>query len=293
MLCCIGDLVEDVVVWVVRPPEVGTDTPAEIKRGRGGSAANVAAFAAAAGAKSRFIGKVGDDAIGHRLAGELRRDGVELAVEFGGRTGTVVVIVDPTAERTMLPDRGAATELDAVPPGALDGVAWLHVPGYSLLADPLAGTTMELISAATATTIPVSIDVSSTGLVSDFGVDSFIERIDAIQPRVLFCNREEAMLLGAGPGRPLPGTALTIIKGGADPTVAVAASGATRELPVPPVSNVVDTTGAGDAFAAGYLVATLQGAPLLDAIAAAHRLAATVLARPGATGDRQPTRGNR
>jgi len=293
MLCCIGDLVEDIVVWVARPPEVGTDTPAEIKRSRGGSAANVAALAASVGGSSRFIGRVGDDAVGHQLAEELRQDGVELAVEFIGRTGTVIVIVDPTAERTMLPDRGAATELEAVPEGALDGVAWLHVPGYSLLAEPLAGTTMKLIATATAAAIPVSVDASSTGLVSDFGVGSFVDRIDAMQPRVLFCNRDEATLLGVGPGRPLPGATLTIIKGGADPTVAVAANGASQELPVPPVPNVVDTTGAGDAFAAGYLVATLQGAPLLEAIAAAHRLAATVLARPGATGSRRPTRSNR
>lgn len=293
MLCCVGDLVEDVVVWVARPPETGTDTPAEIRRSRGGSAANVASLAVAAGGRSRFIGRIGDDPVGHRLAAELEQAGVDLSVEFRGRTGTVVVIVDPTAERTMLPDRGAATELDRVPDGALDGVAWLHVPGYSLIAEPLAATAMELIAVAAAAGIPVSLDASSTGLIGDFGVGAFARRIETIRPHVLFCNRSEATLLGAGPGRPVLGAALTIIKGGADPTTAVATDGTTYEVPVPPVAGVIDTTGAGDAFAAGYLVATLGGAAQLEAIAAAHRLAATVLARPGADGGYQPTRSTR
>ena len=58
MLCCIGDLVEDVVVWLTSDIATGTDTNASIRRRRGGSAANVAVSAALTGASVRFIGRV-------------------------------------------------------------------------------------------------------------------------------------------------------------------------------------------------------------------------------------------
>src|SRR5205814_351175 len=110
VLCTLGDLVEDVVVWLHEPINYGTDTPARIVRRRGGSAANVAAFAAAVGSSSRFVGQVGTDGTGERLLAGLHAGGVDTVVARGGRTGSIVVVVDPSGERTMLTDRGAATE---------------------------------------------------------------------------------------------------------------------------------------------------------------------------------------
>jgi len=282
MLCCIGDLVEDVVVWLSDDPAKGTDTPAQVFRRRGGSAANVATLAAEAGGRSRFIGRVGDDHLGLQLTDQLEAAGVDVWVERNGRTGTVVILVDRSAERTMLPDRGAATELDFVADEALDDVRWLHVPGYSLIVEPLGTTTRDLIDRAHRRSVPVSIDASSTGLVQTFGTTHFLRLIERLHPAVLFCNTDEATLLKLGPGRPAPEVRVTVLKAGAQPTILVAADGSTDTVPVDPVAAVVDTTGAGDALAAGFLVATLKGQTPVEAVRAAHRLAATVLARPGA-----------
>src|SRR5262249_34856351 len=116
MLCAVGDLVEDVVVWLSEPPRGATDTPVRVFHRRGGSAANVAAFAAGIdGSSARFTGRGGAAAAGDRLVNGLVAAGVDARVQRVGRTGTIVVLVAPVGERTMLTDRGASTALTAVP----------------------------------------------------------------------------------------------------------------------------------------------------------------------------------
>lgn len=280
MLCCVGDLVEDVVVWVATGARRGTDTPAQVFRRRGGSAANVAALAAAAGGRARFIGQVGRDPLGEMLLAELSAAGVALAVTRGGTTGTVVVLVEPDGERTMLPDRGAATQLAELPRGALDEASWLHVPGYSLLVEPLGQMSRQLIARARDEGAGISIDASSVGLIEEYGRAEFVAEVAALGPDVLFCNKDEADLLEVGPASPHPGVAFSVIKSGAAP-VAIVTESATHWIPVPPVEGVADTTGAGDAFAAGFLVATMEGGGPIVAADAGIRLAARVLRRPG------------
>ncbi|HEU4756020.1 MAG TPA: PfkB family carbohydrate kinase, partial [Agromyces sp.] len=162
-LVVVGDLLEDIVVWATEPIRPATDSAAQVFRSRGGSAANVAAHAAAL-APTRFIGRVGDDGAGRALESALAATGVDVRVQRSGRTGAVVLIVAPDGERTMFPDRAAAAELDRVDPDWLDGVAWLHVPSYGFEHEPMRGEVRRLLSLARDRGAHVSIDASSTGL---------------------------------------------------------------------------------------------------------------------------------
>ena len=128
MLGSVGDLVEDVVVHLHEQVNVASDTRATVIRRRGGSAANVIAAACRAGGEARFIGQVGDDATGRNLTDSLRADGASVIVGRSGRTGSIIVLLDPTGERTMLSDRAACTDLADPSPEWLDGLDTLHIP---------------------------------------------------------------------------------------------------------------------------------------------------------------------
>ncbi len=283
LLASIGDLVEDVVVHLRSDPRKGTDTPTSIVRRRGGSAANVAVLAADSDTPSRFIGQVGDDPLGIRLIEELRRHNVDTIVTTHGTTGSIVVLVDHKGERTFLTDRGAASKLAGVGPNVLDNVGVLHMPVYCLAADPLARTASRLAGDAVARNIPVTIDLSSTSVIEEFGHAELLSFIETLGPEVVFGNQQEHRSLRLGERDPVPGAGVTIIKGGAEPTLIIKPNGDVISVPVRPVANVLDTTGAGDAFAAGYLGALLNGSSPRGAVDGAHRLAARVLGSAGAT----------
>jgi sugar/nucleoside kinase (ribokinase family) len=285
VIVTLGDLIDDIVVWTERPIRSGTDTPARIQRRRGGSAANVASMVARCGGAARFVGSVGDDAVGERLTADLAADGVEVvAVRTPGRaTGTIVVVVDPVGgERSFLTDRGACDALTDPRPAWLDGATALHLPAYSFTHEPLAATATTVALSARARGIPVSIDASSAGALSDLGTDRFLALLRELAPDSLLANADEAALLGLGPDRPAEGPATTVIKHGADPTVVVRSDGSHHLIPVPAVAEVVDTTGAGDAFAAGWLAARRAGGDPEAALATACRMAASVVTMPGA-----------
>jgi sugar/nucleoside kinase (ribokinase family) len=281
VLCTLGDLLEDVVVWLDGPPRRGTDQAARIFRSRGGSAANVAAFAALTGTPSRFVGRVGDDPLGRRLADELRADGVDVWVERSGRTGTVVVLVEPGGERTMLPDRGAATHLGPVHDAWLVGVSLLHLPAYSLTVEPLATSALEAAGRARRAGALVTVDASSTAVLEAFGTGRARALLSRLQPDVLLANADEAAALGLLDDA-LVGVAWTVVKDGPRPVRVHGPDGGSATVDVPPVAVVEDTTGAGDAFAAGLLGALVAGAAVPHAVPVGIALAARVIARPGA-----------
>ena len=289
MLCVIGDLVEDIVVWLPTALSYGTDTPSRIVRTRGGSASNVAVFASAVAQqqhnkyRARLIAQVGNDRLGDQLVETLRDAGVDPCVFRSGRTGSIVVIVSPDGERTMITDRAAATELRSAPENWHENVSVLHVPAYSLFLKPLSDAAQQCIQQAHAKNIPVSIDASSASLIKTFGVDKFRDLVHQLQPKIFFCNTDEAEVMNLT-AHPL-NLDIVVIKSGARPTTLIENKVVTT-VEVEPVGEIIDSTGAGDAFAAGFLTKYGENNPdTYICVLAGHQLAARVLRSPGATMD--------
>lgn len=274
MLATLGDLVEDVIVQIGGPVNIASDTPATISRRRGGSAANTAAAAAARGDRARFLGQVGVDAIGVALLREMADLGIDVTMaRRAGSTGTIVALVDSEGERSMLTDRRTCVQLTDPEPTWLDDVTVLHVPFYSLAVEPIASTAATVIEWARARGVAVSIDLSSTAVMRNHGLDEVRGLMRSLEPDVVLANRDEAAAFGGGLA---PDLALLVEKRGADaallhrrgePSVAIAAIA---------VDGVDDTTGAGDAFAAGFLTAAWRDDPV-GACESGHRSAATLL----------------
>ena len=288
LVCCVGDLVVDIVVRLGAPMRADGDTPARIERHRGGAAANVAAALVADGCAARFVGRVGDDDQSLALVAALERVGVETLVQFEGRTGTIVVVVSSDGERSFLTDRGAAPDLENVDVDiALADVSWVHVPWYSLHSGPIATTTSVLLHEARRRDIPASLDASSVSLLALPDASRFRDAVVAFSPSVVLCNLAEAELLGIeGTGTGLQGADLTIVKrGGRDALVLGRRHAATAVATEHRVESALDTTGAGDSFAAGLVHGLLSGVDPIDAVAAAHRVASSVVGHLGAADD--------
>ncbi len=260
-LLVIGGVVTDIVALHGKPIVPHTDTAARIAVRPGGSAANTAAWAARAGAKDvRLLSRVGaDSAEWHRA--ELLAAGVRprLAVDAELATAVVICLVDTAAERTFVTDLGAAGRLgpEDWAPGLLNGVGRVHLSGYLYFTDSGRRLAGLVIAAARAAGVLVSIDPASTGFIQELGVGAFVAALDGAD--LLLPNLDEARLL----------------TGTDDPVVAA------ERLSAGCGEAVVDTTGAGDAFAGGFLAARLAGADLAEAAAAGCRAGASATAVVG------------
>jgi sugar/nucleoside kinase (ribokinase family) len=268
LVCSLGDLTLDVIVRLAGPVAAGGDTDAEIRIGPGGQAANVAAWAAALGARARFIGKTGADDTGDLVRSKLKAYGVDVAGPIEGRNGTICSLVSPEGERSMAADRGSATELrvDEVDPAWLDHCEHLHVSGYALTVEPARAAALHVAALARARGARISVDLATWSAIRDAGVDTFADAVRRLAPEVVFAHEDEERIVGRLVD------AVWIVKRGAR---GCSFDGDEREAL--PVERVVDSTGAGDALAAGWIV----GGPDLALEAAAQcvqRLGAMPLA---------------
>ena len=282
MLCAVGDLIEDVVVQLRDHIQPDSDTPATIVRRRGGSAANVAYFAAKLASQSRFVGCVGADPLGDSLITQLTQHGVDVRGERRGRTGSIVVLATTDGVRTMLTDRGNATDLAMSDPSWLNNVTTLHLPLYSFSHEPISAVVHTLVREAHTRGVVVSVDLSSVTLITQLGAPAVQRLLTDVGPDVLFCTHAEAQAVGVNTHH-LHGARLVVIKNGVNPVVVFGEGLSEASFPVRPVGKVVDGTGAGDAFAAAFLTAHARKTPLTDCIATAQKVAARVVTRAGAT----------
>lgn len=246
IVCTIGDLTLDVVVRLSGPIAVGGDTDAEIRVSAGGQAANVAAWVSALGANARFIGKHGADDAGRLARARLEEYGVEVLGPETGRNGVICALVSPDGERSMAADRGTATDLrpDEVEPAWLDDCDHVFVSGYALLREPTRSAALRAADLARGNGAAVSVDLASWSAIRDVGADQFRAVVSALAPDVVFTNEDEERIVGGM----LPDVAWILKRGAAG----VWFDG--DERAAVPVDHVVDTTGAGDALAAGWIV---------------------------------------
>ncbi|GAA3188433.1 sugar kinase [Dactylosporangium siamense] len=293
----VGDVVTDIVTVHEGPLAIGSDTLASVRAGGGGSAANTAAWLGSVGHPVTFAGVAGDDEPGTARLAELVAAGVTTTVRRvpGVATGTVVVLASD-AERTMFTDRGANRllspadvdrALDATPDGR-----HLHLSAYVLFDPDCAPAGRHALLAARERGLTTSLDAASAAPLERLG-PAFWSSVPEVD--LLFANLDEARVL-AGPSGTAADLAAALLDRAGAVIVKSGAGGATWagpaappvHAPAVPVARVIDPTGAGDAFAAGFLAAWLSGASPADALSTGARLGALAVAqvggRPSATG---------
>jgi len=245
-VCTLGDLALDVTVRLAGPLAEGGDTPAEIGLSPGGQAANVVAWSSKLGAQSTFIGKRGADLAGQLAAEDLDKRGVRVLGPAEGKTGVVCALVSPDGQRSLAPDRGAAGALrpEEIEARWLAGCDHLFVSGYALFQEPVRTAARSAVAFARDEGASVSVDLSSWSALRNAGANEFRDLLTRLAPDVVFANEEEERVFGG----PLP-ESVWILKRGAR-----GCSFAGDERAALPVERVVDTTGAGDALAAGWIV---------------------------------------
>jgi sugar/nucleoside kinase (ribokinase family) len=285
----VGDVMVDVLASMSGPLAHGSDTPSRVTTAGGGSAANVACWLARHGVPTSYVGRVGDDPLGRESVVALHGCGVTTYVSHDHErtTGTCVVLVEPGGERSMLPDSGANTTLAPadLPQEPFRPGAHLHLSGYTLLNEGCREAALAAISMAQAAGMTVSVDPSSAAPLRAVGAARFLAWTRGVD--LLLANRDEAAVLA---GTTDPNQAAqqlgddyreVVVKLGADGALwhgGFISASAPAERGV----EVVDTTGAGDAFAAGFLASWLLHPEPETALAAGNRLAARAVSVVGA-----------
>lgn len=287
---CIGDVMLDVVTKIaVVPSQInyGSDTPAQISTHGGGAAGNVASWLTRTDARSTIVGHVGNDAAGSALVSEFDALGVRhhnLVVD-NGHSGVVVVLVDPTGERTMFPDNGANSGLHIGDLPELDEYNAVYISGYSPL-DPLSRTGIkEMIVKIKAAGLPIFYDPASVGGMKEVDtaeVKSWLTSMD-----VLLLNEEEAIYLTGESDVEksleilLQSCETVVIKLGSKGAIGKIRDGESISIPAVP-TTVIDTTGAGDSFAAGFIAQYATKKDLHRALVAGAQVASHCVAIVGA-----------
>ena len=285
-ILCIGDLALDVISQLKEPINYGNDTASRISSHPGGQAANVSTWITRTHSKAQLVARVGNDPVGFALISDLDKYGVEhMNLMHSGRpTGVVVILVDANGERTMFPDNGANADLEVSDLPPLDDVDGVYLSGYALLDFRSRDAVLSMIAKIKAAGKPIYFDPTTTGamkIVSREEVLSWVKLMDGI-----LLNSEEALYLGdakdvqTAEKNLTAYTPLVVIKLGSRGAMAVHGDNVAKVSAV--TTNVVDTTGAGDSFAAGFIPKWLETNDLQASLSAGTALAAKCVATVGA-----------
>lgn len=286
---CIGDVMLDVIARInVSPQKInfGSDTASRISTSSGGAAGNVAAWLTRTDARSTIVSHVGDDPAGAAIVAEFDALGVnhgDLIIP-GETSGVVVVLVDSSGERTMFPDKGANSRLTVTDLPDLGSFQAVYISGYALL-NPLARDgVLAMIEKIKADGLPIYFDPASVGAMKDVA-DKELHNWFSIMD-VLFLNEEESIYLTGSVDIEraldylLDFSQVVVIKRGSAGAIAKARGFDSISLPAV-AATVVDTTGAGDSFAAGFIASYSKNHDLTAALQAGGELAAGCVAIVG------------
>ena len=285
----VGDLLYDLLAKAAGGIVLGTDTFVPIRVSAGGSGANAAAWLAHSGVETGFVGRVGDDVFGRFLEEEMGRAGVasRLARDGSLGTGKVFVLVDGAGERTMITDRGASEALNPgdLPQDLFFAGGHLHLSGYTLSGGSRRETATMALRLARDAGMTVSVDPSSVPLLESVGPERFLgwtRGADLLFPNLaegetLTGERDPDLILE----RLLPYYPAVVLKLGPEGAAYADGKGDPPRVPATP-ARVEDTTGAGDAFCAGFLAAWLAGGSPAEALRRGAGVAARAVERVGA-----------
>ncbi|MBF8187366.1 sugar kinase [Nonomuraea sp. K274] len=287
----VGDLMTDAVARARYALARASDTPAIVTMHGGGSGANIASWLAVEGAEVAYIGRRGADITGRNRDMELMGYGVDarLVMDPERPTGTCVVLVTHKGERTMLSDPGANAALspEDLPRDLFGSGTHLHLSGYTLINEGSRDAGLAALDLARRAGMSISVDCASSAPLERTGAEPFLEWTNGV--KLLFANTDQAKVLT---GRDDPEAAAKVLTAWFPQVVIkMNAEGALwfsngRPDPVhvaaDPVDKIVDGTGAGDAFSAGFLPPWLEGKPPAEALASGCRLAAKAIMHLGA-----------
>jgi sugar/nucleoside kinase (ribokinase family) len=289
---CIGDLMLDVVAQIPTTPHelhLGNDTRTIISTHGGGAAGNVASWLAVLGNDVTMVGRIGNDTAGSAITAEFDALGISYGniVKEGLHTGVVVCLVDPSGERTMLADNGANAGLEVSDLPALDGVDAIYLSGYAPLAPLSREGVLEMVRTINSRGIPIVFDPATVGGMQGVPVKEILSWC-ALMDTVIM-NEEEAIYLSelsdceAALNFLIELTPRAIIKRGSAGAIGLERGGQIISVAAH-TSAAVDTTGAGDAFAAGFIDAFTARRDFSHAMERASAVAGHCVAIVGARG---------
>ena len=286
-ILCIGDIMLDVTVLLNRPIVEGLESRAKISTQGGGAAANVASWLSHNKTSAYLVTRVGADSAGQTLVAELDAYGVEHSNTIipNMNTGVVVVIVGADGERTMFPDSGANSGLGLSDLPELAQFSAVYLSAYSLINPQSRSGVLEIVSKIKDAGLPIILDPATVGVLFEVGVattNSWLDFIDAI-----ILNEEESHFLTGkknpidAAGELLKSVNTVVIKRGSNGVLGQTRGGKLVQVEAKK-TTVVNTTGAGDAFAAGFISIWAKNGELLDALESGINLAAKCVALVGA-----------